>query len=259
MRVVNSPNQELALTNCTFLSEADHGLLSSGGDVYVEIGAYVLTARADRRVEPGCVALNSVQRRMLNVSNGDSMTVSVFTPGAADKAGLATVTLEVDYVLRQRARGGEMDAGLLAASLLSRFGLQYLSLEQVFVAEWQGDNLQLRVRAIEPIALGAESVDTRRGMLGTQTQLLLRPADGSPIRLMGGAAESAAKNNIFRQDWSFEAMGIGRLHSRRARAKSARQPEAADPRPDSPMPPTPASQHQHPSASTPAPATQHNQ
>jgi vesicle-fusing ATPase len=212
MRVSNSPNQELALTNCAFLSEADLGLLSSGPSVYVEIGAYVLTAKPDRRVEPGCVALNSVQRRMLNVSNGDSSVVEVFTPEAADKAGLAAVTLEVDYVLRQRARGGEVDSTALAGALLQRFRLQYLTLDQVFVAEWQGDNLQLRVKALELIALDADApTSANRGMLGSQTQVQLRPCDGSPIKLTGAAAEAGGKTNIFRSDWSFEAMGIGGL------------------------------------------------
>lgn len=212
MRVSNSPNQELALTNCAFLSEADLGLLSSGPSVYVEIGAYVLTAKPDRRVEPGCVALNSVQRRMLNVSNGDASVVEVFTPEAADKAGLAAVTLEVDFVLRQRARGGEVDSTALAEALLQRFRLQYLTVDQIFVAEWQGDNLQLRVKALELIALDADApTSATRGMLGSQTQVQLRPSDGSPIKLTGAAAEAGGKTNIFRSDWSFEAMGIGGL------------------------------------------------
>eukprot|EP00962_Isochrysis_galbana_P042313 scaffold15774_cov94-Isochrysis_galbana.AAC.2 len=221
MRVSNSPNQELALTNCAFLSETDLGLLSSGPSVYVEIGAYVLTAKADRRVEPGCVALNSLQRRMLNVSNGDASVVEVFTPEAVEKAGLAAVTLEVDYVLRQRARGGEVDSTALAEALLQRFRLQYLTLDQVFVAEWQGDNLQLRVKALDLIALDKATdlialdadarISANRGMLGSQTQVQLRPCDGSPIKLTGAAAEAGGKTNIFRSDWSFEAMGIGGL------------------------------------------------
>ena len=74
-------------------------------------------------------------------------------------------------------------------------------------------------------------------MLGPQTQLQLRPAAQSPIKLTGAAVEEAAKTNIFRSDWcqpwggrrgserngrrrltspggvrrSFEAMGIGGL------------------------------------------------
>ena len=212
LRVCNSPNQELALSNCAFLSESEHGLLSSGPSVYLEIGPYVLTAKPDRRVEAGCIALNSVQRRMLNLSNGDSCTAEVFSPVAGEKAGLALIVLEVDYVLRQRARGGEIDAGALADAVLSRFRLQYLTLEQVFVAEWQGENLQLRVKALELIALDADAtVSATRGMLASQTQVQLRPADGSPIKLTGAAAELASKTNIFRSDWSFEAMGIGGL------------------------------------------------
>ena len=38
-------------------------------------------------------------------------------------------------------------------------------------------------------------------MLGPQTQLQLRPAAQSPIKLTGAAVEEAAKTNIFRSDW----------------------------------------------------------
>lgn len=139
MRVSNSPNQECALTNCAFLSDADHSLLGPGGDVYVEMGGYVLTARADRRVEPGCVALNSIHRGMLSVSNGASIAVDVFSPSAAEKAGAAMVVFEVDYVLRQRGSGREIDAGELSKAFLARFALQYVTVNQPVVAEWQGD------------------------------------------------------------------------------------------------------------------------
>ncbi|EOD30686.1 hypothetical protein EMIHUDRAFT_456468 [Emiliania huxleyi CCMP1516] len=212
MRVSNSPNQECALTNCAFLSDADHSLLGPGGDVYVEMGGYVLTARADRRVEPGCVALNSIHRGMLSVSNGASIAVDVFSPSAAEKAGAAMVVFEVDYVLRQRGSGREIDAGELSKAFLARFALQYVTVNQPVVAEWQGDNLKLTATSLEVIPLGQDTAKgARRGMLGPQTQLQLRPAAQSPIKLTGAAVEEAAKTNIFRSDWSFEAMGIGGL------------------------------------------------
>lgn len=64
LKVVNCPAQELALTNCAFVAPADAPRLGA----YVELGAAVLSVRANDAIEPGCVALNAVQRRNAQAS-----------------------------------------------------------------------------------------------------------------------------------------------------------------------------------------------
>ena len=63
-KVANCPDQSLAFTNCVFISQSDRG---AGDDpVHIELKGKAL--RVPRftfpKIEPGCVGLNSVQRRL---------------------------------------------------------------------------------------------------------------------------------------------------------------------------------------------------
>jgi len=70
--------------------------------------------------------------------------------------------------------------------------------------------LLLRIGTLEALHIASgEGSTVSRGMVVTQTQLQLAKAAGSAISLTG--LEDAQKTNLFKQDWSFEKMGIGGL------------------------------------------------
>jgi len=201
------PDQNLALTNCLYLSSADHETLGGGGDVYLLIKNIVYTGKADPRVEPGTIGVNSIQRRHLG-SNGDVLQAMVFSPPTDEAVGLGTVTIAVDYVQKAKARGDDkIDADEFAKLVLSRFQLQFLTADQLLAVEYRGDNILMHVTAVEGAGGGGSGT---RGMLVSSTEVLLVKAPGTVLSISGQAA-SAAKQNIFRAEFNFEKMGIGGL------------------------------------------------
>ena len=75
LRVANCPSQELALTNAAFVSPSDSDFVP-----YAELGDLVLFTRPHPEVEPGQIALNGVQRKLLRMSTADTVRVEPFTP-----------------------------------------------------------------------------------------------------------------------------------------------------------------------------------
>ncbi|GJN14956.1 hypothetical protein PR202_gb01836 [Eleusine coracana subsp. coracana] len=96
MEVVSTPNQELALTNCAYVSPSDL-----------------------RRFPNGLAVVADALRRQAKVSAGDSVTVSSFVP--PDDFKLALLTLELEYAKARANRTDELDAVVLAQQLRKRF------------------------------------------------------------------------------------------------------------------------------------------
>ena len=148
--------------------------------------------------------MNSIQRRNAAVSLGDPLTISVFA-GAGSADLLSTAAIEADFVVKKAARGTEtMDGAALVQGILARYSQQYFGTGQCFVVEFQGQNLLLKVGPLEAMAVdkgsGGQAADggtVARGMLCSQTQVLLSKAQGSPIVFTG--LESQSRKTIFKQ------------------------------------------------------------
>ena len=210
LRVCNCPSQDLGFTNCVFLHQQSYAVLGGepSASLHIEINGFVFQAKQHDSIEPACVGMNSIQRRGVAASAGDAITASVHR----DQTVLSTASLEVDFIVKGKARGVEqMDGAAMSAALLKRFGDQYLTLGQTVAFDFHGTNLLFRVGALEALDLGTKesSGKVTRGMLCSQTQLLLAKMQGSPIVLTG--LESQGRKTIFKQDFSFADMGIGGL------------------------------------------------
>ena len=211
LQVANCPNQDLAKTNCVFLSPADHASLGGDGDVYLEMKDLVYTAKPHPSVAAGCVGLNSIQRRGLGVSTNEPISAVVFSPANVGGGILGEVTFEVDFVVKAKARGQEtLDGPALQQTVLRVLGRQYLTKGQSLALEFQGENLLVRVVGLSPLDVGGPGGPARqasRGLVVSQTAVALTKAAGSAITLAG--LEATSRNNIFKAEFSFEKMGIG--------------------------------------------------
>ena len=212
-KVANCPDQSLAFTNCVFISQSDFAVL--GDDpVHIELKGkglpFVYRASPSPKIEPGCVGLNSVQRRLLEVSLNDPIAVAKFDERAA--APLAAVTLDVDYIRAVAKRGVEtLDGAAFVAHLLDKFAHQYLATGQLVAFEFNGENYKFTVADLELVDGGGGSGGgpAVRGLLSAQTQLLPRKAAGAALAFSGLPEKQA--NSIFRENWNFEQVGIGGL------------------------------------------------
>ena len=209
-KVANCPDQSLAFTNCVFISQSDFAVL--GDDpVHIELKGkglpFVYRASPSPKIEPGCVGLNSVQRRLLEVSLNDPIAVAKFDERAA--APLAAVTLDVDYIRAVAKRGVEtLDGAAFVAHLLDKFAHQYLATGQLVAFEFNGENYKFTVADLELVE-GGGGGPAVRGLLSAQTQLLPRKAAGAALAFSGLPEKQA--NSIFRENWNFEQVGIGGL------------------------------------------------
>ena len=210
-KVANCPDQSLAFTNCVFIAQSDFAVL--GDDpVHIELKGkglpFVYRASPSPKIEPGCVGLNSVQRRLLEVSLNDPIAVAKFDERAA--APLAAVTLDVDYIRAVAKRGVEtLDGAAFVAHLLDKFAHQYLATGQLVAFEFNGENYKFTVADLELVDGGGGGGPAVRGLLSAQTQLLPRKAAGAALAFSGLPEKQA--NSIFRENWNFEQVGIGGL------------------------------------------------
>ena len=91
LRVSNCPSQDLALTNCAFVNAADAKFIP-----HAEIGYVVLFVKPHPDVEPGALALNGVQRKLLRVSTGDTIRAEPFAVPSSQFTA-AGMTLELEF------------------------------------------------------------------------------------------------------------------------------------------------------------------
>jgi len=212
LAVANCPNQELALTNCLYVSPNTLAMLGGEVEVFGEVKGLIYTIRPAAAMADRAIGLNSIQRRILGVSSGEALSVAVFP--ARDSTPLSSATIEVNYVVVSKHRPGTtVDGKELSKLILARYAKQYVTTGQQMATEYQGLNLLLTVGSLESISDlksdGGSSGDCRRGTLGPQTQLILAKAGGSPIVLTG--LEDQSRKTIFKADFSFSEMGIGGL------------------------------------------------
>ena len=222
-KVANCPDQSLAFTNCVFISQSDFAVL--GDDpVHIELKGkglpFVYRASPSPKIEPGCVGLNSVQRRLLEVSLNDPIAVAKFDERAA--APLAAVAFGVDYIGAVAKRGVEtLDGAAFVAHLLDKFAHQYLATGQLVAFEFNGENYKFTVADLELVDGGGGGEPAVRGLLSAQTQLLPRKAAGAALAFSGlrsRRTRSSARIGTLSR-WASAAAQFGAIRPRNSAAQ----------------------------------------
>jgi vesicle-fusing ATPase len=103
MRVVSTPLQELALTNCAYCSPLDMSRYRRPKyeDAMALVnGILVLTLQPYEGLAPGSLALNAYQRRNVKVSVGDTISVESFDPLSVSR--IIVVSVELDTLTKNK-------------------------------------------------------------------------------------------------------------------------------------------------------------
>ncbi|KAG2600672.1 hypothetical protein PVAP13_5KG537400 [Panicum virgatum] len=211
MEVVSTPSQELALTNCAFVSAADirrfpNYIALQVSFTLTKIGFKFAQCLAHDAIASGRIALNGIQRRQAKVSAGDSVTVSSFVP--PDDFKLALLTLELSYV-KAKANQEQLDAVLLAQQLRKRFLDQVMTSGQKVTFEFCGTNYIFTVN--QAMLEGQESsTPLDRGFLSSDTYIIFEAAPNSGIKVIN--QKEAAGSKLFKhKEFNLEKLGIGGL------------------------------------------------
>lgn len=222
LRVSKLPNDSLAFSNRVYFNPEDAHAFQSAkslGD-YVMIKDYVFTFDTLPEVARGTMGLNSLQRRFMAASFSDTFEVAPFSPDLSDPNHLSSLVLEVD-LLSKTAKAIEVKTEDIRKVLKANFDQQFLGIEQRFLADVTGVNLEFRVRSIEVVNMAAfatgesasvDGVQGLRGILCKETAIRLEKAPTSAVKLIGGDddRESLVRGGILGFDLS--KMGIGGLN-----------------------------------------------
>eukprot|EP00884_Botryococcus_braunii_P005504 jgi/Botrbrau1/14955/Bobra.0018s0058.1 len=158
LTVVNCPSQDLARTNCGYVSRTDP--LIQANVKYAEVNSWVLSIDSDPAVAANGLGLNAIQRKGLRVSTGDPINVRPFE---IPRAGfeIALFNAEVDFTAKRNPKAPplELEATELSARLLRLFEGQVFTRDQILTFEYQGINFILKVSGLLVVAGGREDPD----------------------------------------------------------------------------------------------------
>jgi vesicle-fusing ATPase len=210
MRVVSTPLQELALTNCAYCSPSDMSRYRRPKyeDAMALVnGILVLTLRPYEGLATGSLALNAYQRRNVKVSVGDTISVESFDPLSVSR--MTVVSVELDTLMKNKKSSDQVDARNLSKELTKRFKGQVFSVGQKAPFEYLGTNYSFHV--ISMLLDGQlENAGSTQGLLAPDTHFQFETAGNSGFKIsnqLGGQS-----TNIFKgKDLNFQKLGIGGL------------------------------------------------
>jgi len=222
LKVDSSPGNALALTNQVFLNQQEVNLLNAGiitdsvnhEKCYIQLRDQVYTYRPHEKIPPGAIGLSNPQRQNLNAALNEKISGSLYIPETND-IYLATMRLEVDFLAKNKKVTEKYEVDDIKKSIITQLEQQIFSVGQKFVLDCKGNNLVFKVLENSVMNISGDkkgqepATKADKGILISQTDVMIEKAQGAQILLSGGGSAGAPK--IFRPDWKFESMGIGGL------------------------------------------------
>ncbi|KAG5650118.1 hypothetical protein H0H81_000615 [Sphagnurus paluster] len=221
--VAGSPSDALALTNCLIVHPSD---FQQGQHVLVK-GSFSLTVRHDNtgKLAPGTIGASAVQRQWIGLSlTGDQVSVEPLPqpPHPSAPAFLQSIDLEVGFLRRGHEIAEQFSADDMTKNFIKAFNGIVMSVDEILVFEYHGQNLKATIKALSILELadeqrrGAPTGGQRQaspqhvGILMDKTDITFMKAPDSAIKLKS-SAKKAPPNAILAPNFKFEDMGIGGL------------------------------------------------
>uniref|UniRef100_A0A2P2I565 Vesicle-fusing ATPase n=1 Tax=Hirondellea gigas TaxID=1518452 RepID=A0A2P2I565_9CRUS len=242
MKVAKCPNEELSLTNCVIVNEADFS--KKVRYVRVTTGdrrSFLYTININGGIRAGCIGFNIIQRKQILVELDQEIQVEPYNPDLTRQM-IGTLVLEAEFLQKKSTTNEPFNTDQMAQSFLEQFPRHGYSLAQPLVFKFQDKKtLSLKVKEME--AADVEAVTTGKkgesrklefGVLTPNTAIIFEKAEGSALYLTGKAKARQSHTSLFAADWDFQKMGIGGLDEqfvqilRRAFASRVFPPEVVE-------------------------------
>jgi vesicle-fusing ATPase len=165
-----------------------------------------LSISSHEGISNGQIGLNLIQRRLVRLSAGDSVTVTRFIP--PENFNLALLNVELEFV-KKGTKEEQVDAVKLADQIRKRFINQVMTAGQRVTVEYLGTGYVFTVNqaAVE----GQEkSNEIERGLLSSDTYIIFEAPKASGIKIVN-QRESASSNIFKHKEFNLEKLGIGGL------------------------------------------------
>ena len=174
----------------------------------------VWTASPHHKVEPGCIAMSTVQRTLCQVTIDSSVTVSPYT--VPPESALDSLEIAVDLRGSKTGNAIEVDADKFGEEFTQTFKSMMFTGGTNLVMRFAGKIFSCTVKEMNFIdlqAAGGLGADTSRwGQFLASTAVYVTREDGAMVRLTGAAASgNQQKKTIFNKDFDFGKLGIGGL------------------------------------------------
>ncbi|AET41249.1 AAA family ATPase SEC18 Ecym_7426 [Eremothecium cymbalariae DBVPG len=216
MRIVNCPNNALALMNVVAVSPSDFA-----DNIYIAVDDFfVFTTRQTSAVQPGTLGFNGNQRTWGGWSLNQEVKARAFDMfrQSGKQAYLGVLDLEISFRVRSKAVDVQFDQDELAKQLIKTFDSQIFTATQYLVFEFKGHIFDLRVRSLQTIDLGdveissaASSSIEAKGILVKQTQINFFKGRGGLVNLKSSNSLRPRSDAVIRSDFKFEDLGVGGL------------------------------------------------
>ncbi|KAJ3090173.1 transport between ER and Golgi ATPase protein [Quaeritorhiza haematococci] len=222
MRVVKSPSDTLALTNCIIVNPRDFD--SSIRYIIID-EQFAFTIRTHESVQPGELGTSMFHRRFAGLSLGQELRVRPFDPFSDGlNCYLGTLHLQVSFLRKGYESGEAFDTQEMSKIFIQQFNGQIFTKGQGLVFDFRGINMMAVVMDVDVVDFEAlrgaasprqvesayKARTSARGILMQQTTIQFTKAPDSNIKLKGGS-RSGASTAIVNPDFKFEDMGIGGL------------------------------------------------
>lgn len=161
MRVVKCPNDELARTNCVFLSTSDFKRLS-----HVQLdGKCIFTAKLDPIINSGEIGTTLFHRRFASLSLGQDVSVAPYET----KSVIGDLGIQVSYIKKSIQSSDYLDSDAMAKLFVSLFAGHFFSMDQTVFFEFQGIDLLAQVFLFLYKVVSVDVIESSRIKQGTLT------------------------------------------------------------------------------------------
>ena len=195
LKVVKTPSEALALTNCAVLNPRD---AKSGSLIRIN-KSYYLALKADGSIPVGGIGLSSCQRSWIEVSLGETIEGEFVSEEAFQE--LSSLLIEVKFLRKSTQVDTPFPTEHMATVFKEVFNGQPFIQGQSLIMDVTGHNLSLLIKSIEPSV----------GVLSPSTSVKFFAAPDSSVKLVGSTKTQANPNAHLIESFRFKDMGIGGL------------------------------------------------
>ena len=129
LQAVSTPNKSLIGTNCIYAAAGDLSALGVQDGGFIQVKSMVFTVHADVGVEAGALAFNLVQRKSLQLSLNEPLSVAPWFP-PRENVFVCKLRVEADFPNKARATTNPVDAEQLGKYAAKIFQQQCVSVSQ---------------------------------------------------------------------------------------------------------------------------------
>jgi hypothetical protein len=148
LKVVKQAQNQLAYTNCVYVSATLIDPFPMADNTFVMINGRVFVVRPHDAMQAGAIGLNFMQRTTLGLENGDLVTVAIWTPPLDPTFNLCGARIEFETHEAGLARLSFKEDDMLPL-LKSAFAGQILSVGQSFFGQMGNLAIKYQVKSLD--------------------------------------------------------------------------------------------------------------